>query len=63
MKSIKVFLSKNFQFLEVKSSIYFNRRVFVMENINNFWVTKVSSIALDKMLLTTKMYSYFFLHC
>ena len=25
------FLSKNFQFLEVKVSIYLNRRVFVME--------------------------------
>ena len=26
------FLSENFQFLEVKLSIYLNRRVFVMEN-------------------------------
>ena len=30
MKNIRVFLSENFQFLEVKSSIYLNRRVFVM---------------------------------
>ena len=30
MKNIRVFLSKNFQFLEVKFSIYLNRRVFVM---------------------------------
>ena len=30
MKNIKVFLSKNFQFLEVKFYIYLNRRVFVM---------------------------------
>ena len=30
MKNIRVFLSENFQFLEVKFSIYFNRRVFVM---------------------------------
>ena len=30
MKNIRVFLSENFQFLEVKISIYLNRRVFVM---------------------------------
>ena len=30
MKSIRVILSENFQFLEVKFSIYLNRRVFVM---------------------------------
>ena len=31
MKTIRVyFLSENFQFLEVKFSIYLNRRVFVM---------------------------------
>ena len=30
MKIIRVFLSENFQFLEVKFSIYLNRRVFVM---------------------------------
>ena len=30
MKTIRVFLSENFQFLEVKFSIYFNRHVFVM---------------------------------
>ena len=29
-KNIRVFLSKNFQLLEVKFSIYLNRRVFVM---------------------------------
>ena len=29
-KNIKRFLSENFQFLEVKFSIYLNRRVFVM---------------------------------
>ena len=31
MKTIKVFLSEIFQFLEVKFSIYLNRRVFVMD--------------------------------
>ena len=30
MKTIRVFLSENVQFLEVKFSIYLNRRVFVM---------------------------------
>ena len=30
MKNIGVFLSENLQFLEVKFSIYLNRRVFVM---------------------------------
>ena len=30
MKNIRVFLSENFQFLEIKFSIYLNRRVFVI---------------------------------
>ena len=30
MKNIRVFLCENLQFLEVKFSIYLNRRVFVM---------------------------------
>ena len=30
MKNIRVFVSENFQFLEVKFVIYLNRRVFVM---------------------------------
>ena len=30
MKNIRDFLSEHFQFLEVKLSIYLNRRVFVM---------------------------------
>ena len=30
MKNIRVFLSENFQFLEVKFSLYLNRCVFVM---------------------------------
>ena len=30
MKNIGGFLSENFQFLEMKFSIYWNRRVFVM---------------------------------
>ena len=31
MKNIRVFLSENFQLLEVKLSIYLNRRVFVKD--------------------------------
>ena len=34
MKNIRVFLSENFQFLQVKFSIYLNRRVYVMVIIN-----------------------------
>ena len=30
MKNIRFFLSENFQFLEVKFSIYLNRRIFVL---------------------------------
>ena len=30
MKNIRIFVSENFQFLEVKVSMYLNRRVFVM---------------------------------
>ena len=30
MKNISFFLSENFQFLELKFSVYLNRRVFVM---------------------------------
>ena len=30
MKNIRVSLSENFQFLEVKFSVYLNRRIFVM---------------------------------
>ena len=33
MKNITVFVSDFFQFLEVKFSIYLNRRVFVMLNM------------------------------
>ena len=29
MKNVRVFLSEDFQFLEMKFSIYLNRRVFV----------------------------------
>ena len=41
MKNIRVFLSENFPFLEVKFSIYLNRRVFVMNNIENVIIQSV----------------------
>ena len=34
MKNIRVFLSENFQFLEVKFSIYLNRRVYIMDPLS-----------------------------
>ena len=33
MKNIRVFLSENFQFLEVIFSIYLNRSVFIIEYV------------------------------
>ena len=41
MKNIRVFLSENFQFLEVKFSIYLNRRVFVMCRHQRVWDPKI----------------------
>ena len=41
MKNIRDFLSENFQFMEVKFSIYLNRRVFIMKSISlPFLITK-----------------------
>ena len=40
MKNIRVFLSEKFQFLEVKFSIYLNRRVFVRERVKFFDYTR-----------------------
>ena len=50
MKNIRVFVSENFQFLEVKFSIHLNRRVFVMVNVDN-------------KLQTTIDYVYIFIYC
>ena len=50
MKNIRVFLSENFQFLEVKFSIYLNRRVFIM----------ISSIP---TLITLDAHNELELHC
>ena len=43
-KSIRVFLSENFQFLEVKFSIYWNRRVLTSTHNLCFWGFSFSSI-------------------
>ena len=45
MKNIRLFLSENFLFLEVKFSIYLNRRVFVMYK---FW-----DLALNRVISKT----------
>ena len=39
MKNIRIFLSENSLFLEMKFSIYLNRRVFVMSSIGLLPVT------------------------
>ena len=44
MKNIRVFLSENFQFLEVKFSIYLNRHVFVMRRRRSSGLTTHQSI-------------------
>ena len=49
MKNIS-FLSENFQFLEVKFSLYLNRRVFVMLYINQKAIKRVLSHALNSGL-------------
>ena len=35
MKNISVFVSENFQFLEMKFSMYLNKRVFIMGGFDN----------------------------
>ena len=44
MKNIRVFLSENFQFLEVRFSIYLNRHVFVMIHLKfTIFITRYSA--------------------
>ena len=51
MKNIRVFLSENFQFLEVKFSLYLNRRVFIMTVAQLQYSTYTeSSVATDDQL-------------
>ena len=51
MKNIRVFSSENFQILEVKFSIYLNRRVFVMHH------TDKSNLNGSNIFGTTEIYS------
>ena len=53
MKNIRVLLSENFQFLEVKFSIYLNRRVFVM-----FFLIFIGSFPAVHDVYTTSPQSY-----
>ena len=45
MKNIGVFLSENFQFLEMKFSIYLNRLVFVMSDSYRFSLAGSTDVA------------------
>ena len=46
MKKYQSFLSENFQFLEVKFSIYLNRRVFVMGTVSHRELTSLLGLFL-----------------
>ena len=49
MKNIRVYeKSEYFQFLEVKFSIYLNRRVFVMSVINCIYYADITSHSADQ---------------
>ena len=51
MKNIRVFLPENFQFLEVKFSIYLNRHVFVMlRTRSDKWCIVRSKATVNRML-------------
>ena len=52
MKNIRFFLSENFQFLEVKFSIYMNRRVFVMLYLEDAVVDQVNIVFLERKIET-----------
>ena len=59
MKNIRVFLSENFQVLEVKFSIYLNRRVsvmllFISVRLNSFMIYMVNSGVLSYTKLDWK---------
>ena len=47
MKNIRVFLSENCQFLEMKFSIYLNRRVFVMGCRKQMLLKAICSLKLN----------------
>ena len=53
MKNIGVFVSENFQFLEVKFSIYLNKSVFVMNRIpHELWVKNIAKKVKDVVYLS-----------
>ena len=45
------FLSENFQFLEMKCSIYLNRRVFVMNCVKHFPSLMASRVSYHQLLI------------
>ena len=49
MKNIRAFVSENFQFLEVKFSVYLNRRVFVIGSMRGNHSMNMSSLACKGM--------------
>ena len=49
MKNMRVFLSENFLFLEVKFSIYLDRRVFVIRNKEQTMTRHNSAVAITHM--------------
>ena len=58
MKNIRVFLSENFQFLEVKFSIYLNRRVFVMNTGGVMRrVTAIQSLSVHRQSVVPTLWS------
>ena len=50
MKNIRVFLSENFQFLEMKFSIYLKRRVFVMQETVLLNYIEIGPVVSDKKI-------------
>ena len=56
MKNIRVFLFEKIQFLEVKFSIYLNRRVFVMDR-------QASANSIDPVHIQQNVLSDQDLHC
>ena len=52
MKNIRIFVSENFQFLEVKVSIYLIRRVFVMGirfSLRDKWLFEVIDVVVTRV--------------
>ena len=57
-ENIRVFLSENFQFSEVKFSIYLNRHVFVMLGLSTrYFITNFESFAISHLFCTMLVFS------